>query len=70
MVIWDFLTGPRLGDPEGILVGNFRTSPGWGSKKDFGLKNIKVRRSGERMEMWSDGPKEDVTGPNGRVRAW
>ena len=65
-----FLTGPWLGDPEGILVRNFGTSPGWENHKDFWLESMKVRRSGERVEMWSGGPKEDVTRSNGQIWGW
>ena len=35
MVGWKILTGPWLRDPEGILVGNFGTTSGWGNQKDF-----------------------------------
>ena len=59
-----------MGDPEGILVGIFGTAPGWGNQKNLWLESVKVRCSGERMEMWFGGPKEDVTRSNGRVRGW
>ena len=43
----------------------FRTAPGWGNQKGFWLENMKVRRLGDRMEMWLGGPKEDVIWSNG-----
>ena len=43
----DFLTGPRLGDTEGILVGNFGTAPGWGNQKDFFVGNRESEALGE-----------------------
>ena len=70
MVGWKILTGPWLRDPEGILVGNFGTTSGWGNQKDFWLENVKVKRSVKQMEMWSSGSKEDVTWSNGWVRYW
>ena len=70
MVGQKFSTGPRLGDLERILVGNFGTAPGWENHKDFWLENVKVNCSVKRMEMWSVDPKEDVPWSNGRVRAW
>ena len=67
----DFLTGPRLGDPEGILVGNFVTPPpGWENQKDFLLEKVKVKRLVKQMGMWLGGPKEDAPWSNGQVRAW
>ena len=48
----------------------YGTSPGWGIKKSFWLESMKVRRSGERVEMWLVGPKEDITWSNEWVRAW
>ena len=70
MVGWKFLTGPSLGDPEGILVGKFGTAPGRGSQKDFWLENMKVKRSVKRMEMWSGDPKEDIILSSTYIRAW
>ena len=53
----EFLNRPRLGDPEGSLVRLLGTSPGWGNQKGFWLESMKVRCSGEQMEMWSGSPK-------------
>ena len=38
MVGWIFLTGMRLGDPEGILVGNLGRPPAGGIRKVFDWK--------------------------------
>ena len=65
-----FLTGPWLGDSEGILVGTFGTAPDWDNQTDFWLESMKVRRSGERVEMWLGGQKEDVTRSNGQIWSW
>ena len=81
-----FLAGPRLGDPDGILVGNFERPPagmnrrnfGWkfqngprlGNQKGSWLENVKVKCWMKWMEMWSGGPKEGVSWSNGRVQAW
>ena len=46
-----------MGDPEGILVVNFGTPPGWENQKDFWLENENVKRSVKR------------TGP-GLVNVW
>ena len=55
----------------GRVVGwKFGTDLSWGNQKDFWLERVIMRHSGEHMEVWSGGPKYDVTWSNVRVRAW
>ena len=44
--------------------------PQLGKPEEFLVGNVKVKRLVKRMEMWSGGPKEDVTLSNGWVPAW
>ena len=41
MVGWIFLTGPRMGDPEMILVGNLERPPAGGTRTIFGWKVLR-----------------------------
>ena len=70
MVGWKISDLTSLGDPEVILVRNVGTAHGWGNQTYFWVKNVKVRTSGERMEISSGGPNEDGTGSNGWSWDW
>ena len=70
MVGWIFFDWTPTGVSTRYFGWKYGTSPGWGIKKSFWLESMKVRRSGERVEMWSGGPKEDVTRSNGQIWAW
>ena len=44
-----------------VFCWKFGTYPDKGNHKDFWLESVMVRCSGEGMEIWSGGPKEDFT---------
>ena len=66
----EIFTGPRLVNPDGVLVGNSGRPLGWGNQMDFWSENIKVNCSVKWVEMWSGGPNKDVAWFNGWVWAW
>ena len=67
---WTFMNGPRMVNPDGVLVRISGRPPGWGNRIDFWLEDVKVNCSVMCMEMWPGDPKDDVDRFNGRFRAW